>query len=171
MLIRIAEFMEIPEIPPEINIPRTVARLKRIDNGNYCVGHPLELVPLVSFVFTNVNKDREFIPKCGDISLRQNQLPNKMVEGTSEIVQYFPDAQTEVITHGRHIKEAVDLISRCVVDLFVDRIEIEVTEGQQITAQSIELLFSPIKFGVGTFNRSHNIKLPSQVDSTPMRLV
>ena len=86
MLIGVTKLMEIPKIPPVISRRRAVAWLKRIDDGNYCVGNPFELTPLVTVVFTTIDKDWELIAGSGHIPLRQNQLPNKMVEGTSEIV-------------------------------------------------------------------------------------
>ncbi len=150
MLISVTKFMEIPEIPPAVVRQRAVAWLKRIYDGNYCVGHPFELTPLITIVFGDVDKDRELIAECELLPLRQNQLPNKMVEGTPEVVQHFPDTQAEVAGYGRHVSEAVDLISRCVIDIFGDSIEFEVVEGQQISAQSLTLFFGPVKFSKRT---------------------
>jgi hypothetical protein len=112
MLIRITKLMEVPEILPEIVVPRTVARLKRIYDGNYCVGNSFELTPFLSIVPGNVVINGEFVSDGGDIPLRQNPLPNEMVKGTPEVIQHFANTQAKVFGNGRHIDEAVDLISR-----------------------------------------------------------
>lgn len=92
MFIGVRKFVEIPEIPPVVVRWCAIARLKRIYDGNYCVGDPFELTSLLAIVFSGVVKDWELIADCGIIPIGQNQFPNKMVEGTSEVVQHFSDA-------------------------------------------------------------------------------
>jgi len=152
MLIRVTKSVEIPEIIST----RTLARLKRIDDGDYCVGDPLELTKLLCLIFRGVNEDGEFIPISRLVTSRKNQLPNKMVERTPEVIQHFSDAQTQVFGHGRYVNEAVECISRIRFELFCDTIRFGITQGYQLHAQSLTLFSGPGKFNVGTFEGGHN---------------
>ncbi|MFH1381417.1 MAG: hypothetical protein ABIH70_00800 [Chloroflexota bacterium] len=151
MLISVAETLEIPEILPEVIIPRTVARLKRIYDGNYCVGNPLELTPLFTLIFDDVVENRKLITDCGLIPLRKNELPNKMVKGTPEIIQHLSDMQTDAIGHRRYAAEAIECISRISFGLFCDNIRFEFAKGHQLHAQYVTLLSGPGKFSKWTF--------------------
>ncbi len=166
MFIRVTQDLEIPEIPPIVQVPRTVARLKRIYDGNYCVGHPLELTSLVALIFDDVIEDGEFIAGCGLIPLRENELPNKMVEGTPEVVQHLSDTQAEVVGQRWYVAEAVDLLSCCVIDIVDDSIGFEVTEGRQIHAQCLALLCGPVKFSTRTYEGGHNDTLQKDSENT-----
>ena len=130
MLIRIAKPLEIPEILQEdFILTRAVTRLKRIYNGNYCVRNPLELTAFVDIIFGGVVEDGELIPKGSNITRGDDHLPDDMIKQTSEIVQHFTDSQSQIFGNGRYFSEAVDVVSRYVVDLFDDSIGFEVTEG------------------------------------------
>jgi hypothetical protein len=155
MLIYVTEDLQIPETPPEIIFPRTIARLKRIDNGDYCVGHPLELALLRSFVFVDIPKDRKLAPIGRSITLRQDELPNKMVERTSEVVENFPNEKFNPIGHGWYFSEAVDILSRFVIYIFGDTIRIDIAKGRQLSIQRLKVLLGPVKFSKGTIYGSH----------------
>jgi hypothetical protein len=146
MFIKVTQDIEMPEIPPIVVRPRAVARLERIYDGNYCVRNPLELTPLLTIVRGDILEDWELVANRGRIPLRQNELPNEMVEGTPEIIEHLPNAQAKVIRHGRHAIEAEDLISRSIVGIFGDNIVFEVTEGRQVPAQCFTLFSGPGKF-------------------------
>jgi hypothetical protein len=159
MFIRVVQDMEIPKSLPEIGVSRTIARLKRIDNSNRCVGHPLELVPLLEFIFVDVVKDRELISMGGFVPFRQNKLIDEMVEGATEVVEHLPNEQTDTARYGRHLLEAVDALSRCVIDIFGDSVRFRATKGRQLSIQYLKVLSGPGKFSFGTFKRGHDDEL------------
>lgn len=157
VFIYVTEDLEIPEILPVVLVPRTIARLKRIDNGDYCVGHPLELNLLRSFVFVDVLEDRELALIGGHVSRRQDKLPNKMVERTSEVVEHFPDEKFNPVGHRRYFSEAIaiDILSRCIINIFGDTIRIDIAEGRQLFLQRLQVLLGPVKFSERTINGRH----------------
>lgn len=156
VLIKIAESMECPQVG---TLRIGYARLKRINDFDYCTTDPLELAELAGFVFVGVLEDGELVPVPRLIPGGENELPDKMVEGRPVIVKHFPDTQTEVAGYGRHISEAIDVLSRCIIEMIGDTIRIEVTEGHQVTAQRLTLLSGPVEFSVGTFEGCHYDKL------------
>ncbi len=94
MLIKIAQFMETPQV-----FERTIMlkRLNVIDDTNYCGTDPLELSPLITFVFNRDTIDGEFIPGCGYVPFRKYKLPNEMVKRASKVIEQFTDSQAEII--------------------------------------------------------------------------
>ncbi|HEY32785.1 MAG TPA: hypothetical protein G4O10_06730 [Dehalococcoidia bacterium] len=156
MLIGVAEHLEIPEVFQEVILPCVVTRLKRIDNRYYCVGHPLELAPLYSFVFTNSVKDGKLGSTCGFISFGEDELPDKMVKGAPEVVEHLSKSQSDIIGEGRYILEAIECISRINVLLFCDTIYIRVGEGEQLSAQSITFFSGPVQFSKRAFKGGHS---------------
>jgi hypothetical protein len=102
VLVRIVQDLKIPEIPPVVVWPRTITRLKRIDNGTYCAGHASELAPFFSLVSDGVIEDRELVPVVGNVPCGQDQLPDQMVEGASEVVEHFSKQHFHAGGHGRY---------------------------------------------------------------------
>ena len=143
MLIRIIQAMKVPEPLPVVVWPRTIARLKRIDDADYCTRHPLELAPLFSLVTGGVVKDGELISLGRVIPLRQDKLPNKIVEGTSVVVEHLSDDDIDPLGHGRHILEAADLLSRVIIDIADNDIGFEVLDGQQVPFERLDVLSGP----------------------------
>ena len=166
MFIYITQNLEIPEILPIGNRIRTVARLKRINDGDYCIGHPAELTSFASLIFGDTVKDWKLISGSRDIPFGQDELPNKMVKRATEVIKYLPNEKVKPIWNGRYFVEAVDLVSRCTIDIFGDNIRIEVTEGRQLSAKYLELLCSPGKFSKGVIDGSHNKTLQKESENT-----
>jgi hypothetical protein len=170
MLVYITENVEVPEMLPVIVYSRAVARLKRIYDGDYCIGDPSELSELLMVVSGNILEDWELVASRGLIPLRKNELPNKVVEGTSEVVEHFPDAQANIIRHGRHVSETIDLISRIRFGLFCDNIGFEVTEGRQFSGQFLALFLGPVAFSERTIKGGNHEQDSSQTkDSSGIR--
>jgi hypothetical protein len=143
MLIKVAEFLQVPQVA---TFRARGTRLKRINDVGYCVADPLELTPLVLLVFGEVFENGEFIPNPRLITRRQDKFPDKVIKGTPIVVEHLPNAKTNLIGDRRHVTEAIDLISRSIVNIFGDIIEFEVTEGRQISANRIALLSGPGEF-------------------------
>jgi hypothetical protein len=152
VFIRVTEDLEIPEIAPIVICPRTVARLKRIDNGDYCVGHPFELTPLLSFIFGDIIEDRELVSLGRGIPFRQNKLPDEMVKRATEVVKHLSNKEFDTAWHGRYFLEAVDALSRCIIDIFGDNVRIDIAKGRQLSVQRLDVLLGPIKFSERTIH-------------------
>jgi hypothetical protein len=152
MLVEVTQLMEIPQM-----LTGTVrnAWLKPINDVNNCIADTLELSPLLTFVFGKTIKDRKLVPFVGSVPCRQDKLPNEMVKGTSVVVKHLSNPQTNVIRHRRNVVEAIDLISRSIINIFGDNIGFEVTEGRDISVQSITLLSGPVEFSHRTFKGGH----------------
>ena len=146
MLIRIIQDVQVPEPPPVVVWPRTIARLKRIDDTDYCVRHSLEFTTLFSLIADGIVEDREFIPFVGVVALGQNELPYEMVEGTSKVIKHLSNDDIDSIGHGRHLLEAADILSRCVIDIGVKGIGFEVLDGSQVPAKRLDVLAGPVVF-------------------------
>ena len=159
VLIRVAQNLELPEVPPVVIDSRTVARLKPIHDGAYCVGHPAELSPLLSLIADGVVENRELISGVGGITFGQDKLPDKVVERGAGVVEHLPDKHIEASRHGRNMVEAADLISRLIIDIFGNDIGFEVTEGRDVLAKRLDMFVSPVILSNGTVQRSHYEKL------------
>jgi hypothetical protein len=110
-------------------------------------------------VFTDVVEDGKFISCDGCIPFRQDELPDKVVKRTPEVVQHLSDAQANVVRYGRYFAEAIEAISRIRVYVFCDNIRVEIAKGRKLHAQRITLLSGPSKFNLRTFKGGHNDKL------------
>jgi hypothetical protein len=159
VLIRIVQDMQIPEMPPEGVLPRTVARLKLVDDANYCGRHPSELASLFSLIVDRVVEDGELVAVVGNLTFRQDQLPNKMVEGTTEVVEHLPDDDVNPIWHGRHMVEAADLLSRLIIDIAGNDIGFEVLEGREVSLKRLDVFSGPVILDQRPFKISHDKKL------------
>jgi hypothetical protein len=143
VLVRVTQNLEIPEIPPMVvNLP-TIARLKRINDGNYCVGHPSEFLPLFSFIFGDIIEDGKLVTFIGDIPFGQDKLPNEMVKRTTEIVEHLSNKDIKTIRHWRYVTEAENLLSCLTIDIIDDDIVIHIADGRQFAIQSLEVLYAP----------------------------
>lgn len=160
VLIRVAQDLQLPEMLPVIVWPRTVARLKRVYDGAYCIGYPFELVPLLSLIQESVFVDRELVPGGRGISFGQHELPDKVVKGTTEVVKHLTKKDFKAARHRRHLLEAADLLSRLVIDIAGDDIGIEVTKGEQLSAQRLDVYTGPVILGKRTFEGSHDTNSP-----------
>jgi hypothetical protein len=155
VLVRIVQDLKIPEIPPVVVWPRTITRLKRIDYGTHCVGHPSELPPFFSLILDGVFEDRELIPVVGDIPLGQNQLPDQMVKGAPKVVEHLSKEHFHAEWHRRYILEAADLLSRLVIDIAGNDIGIEVLDGQELSVQHLDMFTGPVILNARTVEGSH----------------
>ena len=156
MLIRIIQDVQIPEPLPVVVFPRTIARLKLVDDTDYCVRHPFEFTSLFSLVADGVIEDGEFVPFSGSIPLRQDELPDEMVEGTSEVVKHLTDDDIDSVGHGRHILEAADLLSRVIIDITDKGIGFEILDGRQVPAKRLYVLAGPVILNPRPFKRSYD---------------
>lgn len=162
VFIRVVQDLKVPEVLPVVFWPCTIARLKLIDEINYCVGHPLELAPLFSLVAGGVFEDRELVPTIGAIPFRQDELPDKVVKGTSEVVKHFPKDDFGAGGHGWHILEAADLLSRLIIDIADNDIGFEILNGCQVPAERLDMFSGPVIFDERTFERGHAETLRGQ---------
>ena len=155
VLVRIVQDLKIPEIPPVVPWRRTIARLQRIDDGAYCVRYASQFSCFFSLVSGGVLEDGELVSVIGDIPFGQNQLPDQVVERTSEVVEHLSEEHFQTDRHGRHIVEAADLLSRLVIDIAGNDIGFEILEGQEVLAQRLDMLTGPVILDERTVERSH----------------
>lgn len=155
VLICIVQDLEIPEVPPVIPWRRTIARLQLINDGSYSVRNSSEFSCFLSLVSGGVFEDGELVQPIRDIPFGQDQLPDQMVEGASEVIEHLPDKNIHTDRHGRHMLEAADLLSRLVIDIAGNDIGFEILEGQKVLAQRLDMLLGPIVLNERTVKGSH----------------
>lgn len=159
MFVHVAKNLEEPK-----SLVSAIARLQTIDDCFHSIGHPAYLVPLFCAVFGRIDEDRELVAGAWGLIVGKNKLPEQVVETGSAIVEGISHEQAEVIGNERHLREAIDILSRLTVGLIGDFIEVEITEGSTAIIKVIEILSCSPSLGVGAIERSDHVE-ESQEDS------
>jgi len=157
MFVGVAQGLKPEQHTVPVGVP-SVVRLIPLDRCLCLPGHSFDFRPTVPLEVFGAVTDRECIEPRGGLAIGINELPSKVIEGGSEVVQGISDDRAKSNRRRRGIPlDAPDFLAGLRVELTDDVTRLRFGEGLNFPLQGFQVLVRPCNLQSWPRQRSHEV--------------